>query len=211
MTSTTSNPGIAVRDSIAGQLHARLHALGPGAGRHAPEALRAFAELRRGVGHRFGHVAGADAALLGLIHFPAEEDGSPPRMTPQLGRLLDDALMVASLAAFGRPAVADVTTDTARSARRSFGTDCRPLRVTRPTAAEALFRSILGAEREDLDVHLRRAIVLLGGDGHSLDVASLVRDLGRWGYDGRPVQKRWAYHFWAESGPEFDDATKGET
>jgi hypothetical protein len=61
MTSTTSNPGIAVRDSIAGQLHARLHALGPGAGRHAPEALRAFAELRRGVGHRFGHVAGADA------------------------------------------------------------------------------------------------------------------------------------------------------
>ena len=148
MTSTTSSPGIAVRDSIAGQLHARLHALGPRAGRHTPEALRTFAELRRGVGHRFGDVPGADAALLGLIHFPPDEDGSPPRMTPQLGRLLDDALMVASLAAFGRPAVALITTGTTRSGRRSFGTDCRPLRATRPTAAEALFRSILGAERE---------------------------------------------------------------
>jgi CRISPR type I-E-associated protein CasB/Cse2 len=211
MTSTTSSPGMAARDSIAGQLHARLHALEPRAERHAPEALRAFAELRRGVGHRFGDVAGADAALLGLIHFPPDEDGLPPRMTPQLGRLLDDALMVASLAAFGRPAVAPTTSASASSGRRSFGTDCRPLRATRPTAAEALFRSILGAEREDLDVHLRRAIVLLGGDGHLLDVASLVRDLGRWGYDARPVQKRWAYDFWAQSGTEFDDATKGKT
>lgn len=211
MTSTTSSPGMAVRDSIAGQLHARLHALGPRVGRHAPEALRTFAELRRGAGHRFGDAPGADAALLGLIHFPADEDGSPPRMTPELGRLLDDGLMVASLVAFGRPAVAAMTTGTTRSGRGSFGTDCRPLRVTRPTAAEALFRSILGAEREDLDVHMRRAIVLLGGDGHTLDVASLVRDLGKWGYDGRPVQKRWAYHFWAESGTEFDDPTKGET
>jgi CRISPR type I-E-associated protein CasB/Cse2 len=132
-------------------------------------------------------------------------------MTPQLGRLLDDALMVASLVAFGRPVVPPMASAATRSGRRSFATDCRPLRATRPTAAEALFRSILGAEREDLDVPLRRAIVLLGGDGHSLDVASLVRDLGRWGYDGRPVQKRWAYDFWAESGTEFDDATKGET
>ena len=130
-------------------------------------------------------------------------------MTPQLGRSLDDALMVASLAAFGRPAVADMTT-AATPGRRSFGTDWSTPPSDAADGRQRCF-GILGAEREDLDVHLRRAIVLLGGDGHSLDVASLVRDLGRWGYDGKPVQKRWAYHFWAESGSEFDDATKGKT
>jgi CRISPR type I-E-associated protein CasB/Cse2 len=211
MTPATPSSGIGMRNSLAGELHARLHALAPRAGRHAPEALRTFAELRRGAGHRFGDVPGADAALLGLIHFPPEEDGSPPRMTAQLGALLDDALMVASLVAFARPAVPPITGAATSSGRRSFGTDFRPLRSTRPTAAEALFRNILGAEREDLDIHLRRAIALLGADGHSVDIASLVRDLGRWGYDGRPVQKRWAYHFWAESGPEFDETTKGQT
>lgn len=201
-----SAPRPSLRVSVAGQLHHRLQDVQVRAVRHEPAALRVLADLRRGGGRSFGQAPAADAALLRLVALPAGEDGAPPPLTPRLGALLDDALLVASLVALARTPVRG--RDSARHS--SFGLDLRPLRQTRESAAERLATALLGAAREDLPSHLRRAMTLLGSDGLSVDAAALVRDLGEWSTDGQPVHKRWAYHFWSRSAAAAQTSTNPE-
>lgn len=188
-----NSPAPSQRVSVAGQLHHRLSEVQARASRPESASLQILAELRRGAGHAFGHLPTADAALLRLVHLAPAEDGGPPPLTKRLGDLLDDALLVCSLVALSRTTVRGPEA----GRQSSFGLDLRPLLVTRENAAESLATALLGATREDLPVHLRRAMTLLGGDGHGVDVAALVRDLGAWSAEDQRVQKRWAYHFWS--------------
>lgn len=190
-----SSPTPSQRVSVAGQLHHRLSDVQARAKSHESAALQILAELRRGAGHAFGQVPTADAALLRLIHLTPGEDGAPPPLTKRLGELLDDALLVGSLVALSRTPVRAP----GPGRQSSFGLDLRPLLTTRESAAEGLATALLGATREDLPVHLRRAMTLLGSDGHGVDVAAVVRDLGDWGAEDQRVQKRWAYHFWSRA------------
>lgn len=184
--------------TLARPLHERLARLRHEAARHHPPALAKLAKLRRAAGQTFGAVPEADSVLLSLVPFPSRPDGSLPEMTPALGRLLDDLLLVASLVAVAR---IDVPSQEPER-RGSLGKDLRSLRTSHPAGSERMLLAALGAEREDLDQHLRRAVMLLAGEGHPLDVGALVIHLGGWNAEDRWVQKLWALHFWAAT----DDA-----
>lgn len=203
-----SPPAITQRSSVAGQLHHRLAELQQRAARHEPAALQILAGLRQAAGRGFGESPPADAALLRLLHLEPQDDGSPPPLTFGLGALLDDALLVGALVATTRTAVRGP-----ESRRGSFGRDLRQLMPERERAAETLCTALLGATREDLGAHLRRAMSLLGGDGLAVDVGALVRDLGAWSVEGSPVQRHWAYDFWsrAQAPDSFVSTTQEDT
>lgn len=195
---------IAPRPAVAHQLHEALRAMQGGAARHEPRALARRAALRRGAGRPFGETAAADAALLNILRLPAGADGGPPPLTPALGRLLDDALVIASLVASSGVQVRSLPArqDDSRAARppRSFGHDLRPLTGSRDTTvADDLLRALLSADVTELPRHMRRTFALLASDGHSVDVDVLILDLGRWEDEDRRVQKRWAYDFWGRA------------
>ena len=195
---TTTTVAVPSHAIAAGHLHARLRQLRARAHQRHPPALATLAKLRRAAGRSFGSVPEADAELLGLVPLASPTDGSLPDMSPALSRLLDDLLLVASLAALARLEIRRESPER----RGSLGKDVRALRRSHPAAAEKAIVAALGAEREDLDTHLRRALMLLGSEGHPLDAGALAMDLGWWGSEGRRVQKRWAYDFWA--GPDRD-------
>lgn len=203
MTTETNEPR---HRTVAGLLHERLSRLRRDADRHHPAALAKMAKLRRAAGQPFGSVPEADAALLSLVPFASRRDGSLPEMSSALGRLLDDLLLVASLVAVARLAVWREGPDH----RGSFGKDLRRLHRSHPRAAEHMLIAALGAEREDLDHHLRRAAMLLGSEGRSIDVGALVLDLGRWNLESRWIQKRWALDFWAGT-DQADNIYESET
>ncbi|MCK9250732.1 MAG: type I-E CRISPR-associated protein Cse2/CasB [Solirubrobacteraceae bacterium] len=195
-----------VRAAVADALHDQLAHLDAAAQYHRSDALRTLAQLRRGVGRRFGD-PDASPALMRLIGQHIDL-GSASRLTDETSKTLDDALAVAALVARApRPLV--------RRTKRggaSLGRDLRALTsVRRPENVEALMQTLLGSGREALPRHLRRTIALLGADRLGLDVAQLVRDLGAWQREDRAVQRRWAFHFWLPSGTGDPDASDTES
>lgn len=203
----------AARRSVAAQLESALRRMQQGAAVHEPRALARRAALRQGVSAPFGGVPAADAALSGLLRFSSDVTEELPELTPHLGRLLDDALTVASLVAMTKVVVRDARDGEASPPRRgSLGRDLRPLKTTRESsAAEDLMIALLGASHEELRRHLRRAIALLASDGHHLDVRALVGDLGDWEREDRWVQKRWAYDFWFRAGTDESEHDEQES
>lgn len=198
-----------LRTSAAARLATSLSWMQRGATARAPDsrALALRAALRRGVHGSFGDQPTADAALLSLLPLPAE-DGEPPPLDARLGRLLDDALLVAALVAATRVPVYEPAPRDGRRAgasRRSLGRDLRAIRARRPTASDDLLSAMLRASREQLPRHLRRALTLMADDGAALDVYTLVCDLAYWDSDDHWVQKRWAYHFWSQAEARDDD------
>ncbi|MGE4427074.1 MAG: type I-E CRISPR-associated protein Cse2/CasB [Solirubrobacteraceae bacterium] len=200
---STARPSPFIRDAVADALHEQLVRLDRAAERHDSNALRSLASLRRGGGRPFGD-RDASPELMRLVgrHIDLE---SPFRMSDEISRTLDDALVVAALVAQGRPYV--------RRAKRgggSLGRDLRALTtVRRPENVEDLLGLLLGASRDELPRHLRRTVALLGAHRLGLDVAQLVRDLGAWDRDDHEVQRRWAFHFWVPAGtgdPRASDA-----
>jgi len=190
-----------LRPTVAAQLTGGLVRMQEDAARAKPHALALRAALRLGVRGSFGATARADAALLGVVRVPVDDDGQPPPFDARLGRLLDDASLVAGLVAATRVRVyAPVTPDGAPSARsrRSLGRDLRTIKARRPTASDDLLTAMLRAGREQLPRHLRRALSLMADDGAGVDVYALVMDLDHWDADDHWVQKRWAYHFWSQ-------------
>lgn len=194
------------RAAVAWRLATELRRLGESARKHEPWALRELAALRRGAARRFGDEPEAAAALLRIITPVITRDGAPPALDWALSRLLDDAILVASLVALARPrVVGGETGTTGHHSRGSFGRDFAAVRPGRRSDSEpddVLMRAILGAQRDDLAFHLRRAVTLLGDKDGSLDVDALVRDLGRWEAEDRAVQRRWAYDFYVAHEPD---------
>ena len=190
-----------LRPTVAAQLTGGLVRMQEDAARAKPHALALRAALRLGVRGSFGATARADAALLGVVRVPVDDDGQPPPFDARLGRLLDDASLVAGLVAATRVRVyTPVTPHGAPSARsrRSLGRDLRTIKARRPTASDDLLTAMLRAGREQLPRHLRRALSLMADDGAGVDVYALVMDLDHWDADDHWVQKRWAYHFWSQ-------------
>jgi CRISPR type I-E-associated protein CasB/Cse2 len=202
---TAMDTSASPRDLVARRLSDQLRTLCDGARRHEPWALRELAALRQGAARQFGESAEAAAALLRAIGTAIVRDGKQPSLDRALERLLDDAMLVASLVAVARPPVAAGEPDpTAQYSRGSFGKDFAavcPRRLSDGEPDDTLMRAILGAQRDDLPFHLRRAVTQLGSHGGSIDVGALVRDLGRWDAESRVVQRRWAYDFYTAHEP----------
>lgn len=170
-----------------------------------PAAVTRRAALRHGSHHGFGHDPRADAALLGMLRLPADDEGRPPPLDAALARALDDAALIAWLVASTRVTVHEPrATDGshARRGSRSFGRDLRAVKAKAgrsSTVYEDLLTALLRADRPELSRPLRRALTLMRSDGGELDAFALFTDLGHWGADNGWVQKRWAYHFWSSA------------
>lgn len=98
----TEQPAAGAANDVASRppserLHNRLARLSLDAETHRADALRVFAQLRRGQG-RFGASGPADSALLGLLG-PLDGVGGEAAVDA----LLDDAMLVAWLVATARP------------------------------------------------------------------------------------------------------------
>lgn len=193
------------RRAVAATLAYRLKRMQDEATRRTPvpAAVALQAALRHGSHSGFGHDPRADAALLGMLRLPADDDGRPPPLDRRLAQVLDDAALVATLVASTRVAVHEPTDNDGKPASvgaRSLGSDLRAVRSRRSSDAyEGLLNALLRADRSDLPRPLRRALTLMRADGGRLDVFGLVTDLAYWGADSGWVQKRWAYHFWSSA------------
>jgi len=64
------------------------------------------------------------------------------------------------------------------------------------TAIERRFTALLAAHPDDLSTYLRQAISYLRSKEVPVNWHRLFRDLQRWGYENRPVQREWARAFW---------------
>lgn len=190
-----------LRPMVAAQLTGGLTRMQQDTTRAKPHALALRAALRLSVHGSFGANARADAALLGLVRVPVDDDGEPPPLDARLGRLLDDASLVAGLVAATRVRVhapySPDGTPAARS-RRSLGRDLRSIKARRTQASDDLLTAMLRAGREQLPRHLRRALSLMADDEASVDAYALLMDLEHWDAEDHWVQKRWAYHFWSQ-------------
>lgn len=209
MTSSTEREP---RKQAAGRLHGRLEALLRDAQKHESRALAELAVLRRAAGRPASEAPDAAGRVIRIIGPALRDTDGVPLGPAQADRIIDDALLVASLVAFARPAIRSRTGRDAEGAEYrvvgSFGRDMAALRAALPapsqedgeTVADRLIRAILDAQREDLDGLLRRAFSLMGrgsdGGGAAVHVEALVRDLGVWSAESRPVQRRWAYDYW---------------
>jgi CRISPR system Cascade subunit CasB len=79
---------------------------------------------------------------------------------------------------------------------------------------EGRFQLLLAARPERLSGPLRQIVSLLAARGVPLDWKRLLEDLCAWDYPEKPVQQRWARHFYkAPHDPELDriDSTHGDT
>lgn len=191
-----------LRDSVSKDLGTKLPRLLGRAFAHEQDALATMARLRRGVGAPFGRNPEASGELVRLLALPAGTPADREGNATGLGRLVDDAYLVATLVAFTRVRVREA------SEPSTFGRDLRSLARRRPDTAERLFRPILRASRAELDHHLRRAFALLASEDRLVDAAALVRELGAWDDDREWVQKRWAYDFWV--GPEDESESDSQ-
>lgn len=63
---------------------------------------------------------------------------------------------------------------------------------------EKRFTTLLDADMDELGWRLRSAVQLVSSEGIALDWPKLLDDLLKWQYRKRPVQIRWARHFWGE-------------
>jgi CRISPR type I-E-associated protein CasB/Cse2 len=75
------------------------------------------------------------------------------------------------------------------------------------TAIERRFTALLAAHPDDLGTYLRQAISFLRSKDVPVEWHQLFQDLQRWGYDNRPVQRKWAGAFW---GRPQENQTKKE-
>jgi CRISPR system Cascade subunit CasB len=79
----------------------------------------------------------------------------------------------------------------------SFGGSFGRLRaVTGSESIEKRFAALIDSHPDDLPTRLRHAVTLLRSKEIPVDWEQLLRDLLAWGAERRPVQRRWARHFW---------------
>ncbi|KKZ10621.1 MAG: hypothetical protein TH68_10055 [Candidatus Synechococcus spongiarum 142] len=64
---------------------------------------------------------------------------------------------------------------------------------------ERRFATLLDADVDELRWRLRSAITLIASQGIALAWPDLLADMLKWHYSNRPVQIRWARHFWGQS------------
>lgn len=75
----------------------------------------------------------------------------------------------------------------------------REKEVRNSESLELRFTALLASTREDLPVHLRHAVGLVGSADQHIDWADLFEDLRRWGAHSETTQKKWARYFWGSN------------
>jgi CRISPR type I-E-associated protein CasB/Cse2 len=205
----------AKRNDVARRISHELRAMqrGVGGNEHEPRWLAARAAWRTGMGKGFGDAPAADAALLRAVgDLVIDREGAPLALDATLGRLLDDAILVAStVAATGVPVRSESDDRTGRPRSDSLGRSMRALLDRQIPAAEPAFMALIVSARGQLPRHLGRAFQLLGSADPPIRIepARLILDLGRWDADDRWVQRHWSYDFWSGA-PSADPQTTTE-
>jgi CRISPR system Cascade subunit CasB len=88
----------------------------------------------------------------------------------------------------------------AQRAPDSFGGSFGRLRaVTGSESVEKRFAGLIDSHPDDLPTKLRHAVTLLRSKEVPVDWEQLLRDLLSWRAEKRPVQRRWARHFWTRT------------
>jgi CRISPR system Cascade subunit CasB len=62
------------------------------------------------------------------------------------------------------------------------------------TSTEKRFISLLDADSDQLPHRLRQIVALL--EDHVIDFGSLLQDLQKWRFDGKPTQNAWARKYY---------------
>lgn len=88
----------------------------------------------------------------------------------------------------------------------SLAAGLRPL-AEKSESIELRFRALLDCDREDLGVHLRHAVSLVGSAETAIDFNDLQRAIWGWSHEDRYVQRGWARAFWAGRGAEPSDVS----
>ncbi len=82
----------------------------------------------------------------------------------------------------------------------SFGGSFGRLRAAMGSGTiEKRFGALIDSHLDDLPTRLRHAVTLLRSKEIPVDWEQLLRDLLAWGAERRPVQRRWARHFWTRT------------
>lgn len=68
----------------------------------------------------------------------------------------------------------------------------------RSDSIEKRFATLLDADLDELRWRLRSALTLVASQGIALAWPDLLDDMLNWHYSNRPVQTRWARHFWGQ-------------
>lgn len=141
-----------------------------------------LAQLRRGLGRRFGEESRRDGWVLAQLRRigQAQQAGDTE---------IDRYCLIASLFA----------THSDPTGRGTLGAAFRQL-ADRPGASkdgvERRFHSLLDSDLDDLPERLRYAVSLFESKGVAIDWAQLLSDLGIWGSEWRTVQRNWSRDFW---------------
>ena len=147
----------------------------------------ALAQLRRGAGRPTGSVPEASRVVFGLL----------PRELRSNRWAIDECWLVATLFAL-HPRI------TIPAHPRNLGATLAALDAA---GAERHLTAILGADREDLDWHLRRIVLLARSHDVEIDYHQLLGDLRWWSTERATVQRAWALAFWAPQATDDDPAT----
>ena len=67
------------------------------------------------------------------------------------------------------------------------------------------FTAVIAADREDLPARLPALLSMIGDAAETIDYVAVAADLGRWSFDDRGVQRRWAREFRAAAGMGLTD------
>lgn len=145
-----------------------------------------LAKLRRGLGE---HTGQRDIWVYAHLRGASPEHEEP-------------AALIASLFALWHQA----GRRQAQRAPDSFGGSFGRLRMaTASESVERRFAALIDSHPDDLPTKLRHAVTLMRSREISVNWEQLLRDLIEWRAEKRPVQRRWARHYWtrtAPSGPE---------
>lgn len=83
-----------------------------------------------------------------------------------------------------------------RTDQSSLGATMRRIRQNRESGSlDRRFQALLDSNREQLPFRLRQAVRLANASDQSIDWGQLLSDVLAWELEGRPVQLRWAKHY----------------
>ncbi len=156
------------------------------------EDRAALANLRRGLGKRFG---------------------TAPEVFPFVTRYAgiyeeEDFALVGSL--FALHSEKNWLSEDKEKSKRNFGASLRWFvgESSAEVSTERRFVALLNCDREDLATHLRQAVSLLKSKEIPVDWLQLLQDVRHWNNETRFVQKKWARSFWRGADDEKSNSNE---
>jgi CRISPR system Cascade subunit CasB len=183
-------------DDLAERISAFTHYLSRLASNAGPEDgpdRAALAQLRRGLGRPHGWSAETARHVVPFLR----EDVSRERYV----RERDAFFLVGTLFGFHpRPAPEEKKREDLGDVFDALG---------HHESAEGRFTALLNARQEELPDLLRQAVSLAKAAELSLNYQRLLWDVLRWNHPDRPVQLRWARHYWRRTAGPAPNSNSG--